>query len=171
MKTENASNYLSNLVVIVAGGASAALGTVVFFGYLSGIETAYGWGHLTRMAVHTAAGFAVLGVGVIAFAWRDGRAEERGAPRWLPALIGVGAVMATLCLWQAMVAQERVQSHLPEVILAVGLLMGCAAGVDGPSDSNSAAPFEGDTPGERGAAEGGLRRRPYGHLGLQPAHR
>ncbi len=50
-----------------------ALSLTAFFGYLSGVETGYGWGRLTRMAVHTAAGFVVLGTGVFALAWRESR--------------------------------------------------------------------------------------------------
>jgi len=38
-------------------GLAFGLGTVAFYGYLTNVETAYGWGKLTRMAVHTAGGF------------------------------------------------------------------------------------------------------------------
>jgi len=50
------------------GAAVVGLGMSAFTGYLIGAENAYGWGHLTRMAVHTAAGFVVLGIGLIALA-------------------------------------------------------------------------------------------------------
>ena len=93
----------------------------------------------------------MLGVGVMAFAWTDGRTGEVGAPRWLPIPIGVGALTASLCLWQAMIAQEYAQvenisrvmdaanvrisaeikakllteihSTLPQLVLTGGLLM------------------------------------------------
>jgi len=89
------------------GSIIFALGTVAFFGYVSGITTSYGWGQLTRMAVHTAAGFVVLGIGVIAFAWRASEIEETGVPRWLHVLIGVGVVIISILLWQALVVHER----------------------------------------------------------------
>ncbi|MCH7567362.1 MAG: GAF domain-containing protein, partial [Nitrospirae bacterium] len=116
------------LVAGLLGSIIVALGAVAFSGYLSGIETAYGWGQLTRMAVHTAAGFAVLGFGVIAFAWREGSAEETGAPRWLPLPVGIGVVTLAVCLWQALDAREHAlnlgpESSIPEVTLVVGLLM------------------------------------------------
>ncbi len=41
-----------------------ALGAVAFFGYVGGMSTAYGWGQLTRMAVHTSIGFVVLSTGM-----------------------------------------------------------------------------------------------------------
>ena len=110
-----------------------------------------GWGAIIPMAVHTAVGFAVLGVGVMAFAWSDGRLGGAGAPRWLPIPVGVGVLTASLCLWQAMIMQEHAQvkrleeminfeiggvsedikawmraeihSALPHVVLGVGVLM------------------------------------------------
>jgi signal transduction histidine kinase/CheY-like chemotaxis protein len=90
-----------------------SLGVVSVSGYLVGIKIT-GWGaFVIPMAVHTAGGFSVLGVGVMAFAWGDGRAGQPGAPRWLPFPVGVGAVTATLCLWQAMVTQEY--THLVRI--------------------------------------------------------
>jgi signal transduction histidine kinase len=42
-----------------------ALGIVALSGYLMGLENAYGWGNLTRMAFHTASGFIILGFGAV----------------------------------------------------------------------------------------------------------
>lgn len=97
------------LVVGLLGSAIIALGAVAFFGYFNAVETAYGWGQLTRMAVHTSVGFVVLGTGVFAYAWREEDKKLVGIPLWLP--IPVGATVATIAvvLWQALVAQERLQ--------------------------------------------------------------
>ncbi|MBK2125870.1 sensor histidine kinase [Fangia hongkongensis] len=38
------------------------LGAIAFFGYLIGISFAYGWGAMTRMAVHTSLGFIIFGL-------------------------------------------------------------------------------------------------------------
>ena len=87
-----------------------ALGVISVSGYLVGIKiVANRWGVVIPMAVHTALGFAALGVGVMAFAWSDGRAGETGAPRWLPIPAGIGVLTASLCLWQAMIVQEYTQ--------------------------------------------------------------
>ncbi len=59
-------------VLGILGSLVLILGVVPFIGYLSGASTAYGWGQLTRMAVHTAAGFIALGVGIVAQAWIEG---------------------------------------------------------------------------------------------------
>ncbi len=60
---------------LVLGGLGAltlVLGVVAFIGYLTGASTAYGWGYLTRMAVHTAAGVVALGIGILVVAYREG---------------------------------------------------------------------------------------------------
>ncbi len=65
------------------GTLTLVLGVVAFVGYLSGASTAYGWGHLTRMVVHTAAGFVVLGTGILAVAYREealARSESADIP-------------------------------------------------------------------------------------------
>lgn len=99
------------------GALIMGLGIVAFSGYFTGITTAYAWGQLTRMAVHTAVGFIVLGSGIIALAWqRDCEwqrepigglgSREASAPRWLPLIVGIGVATVTLCLWQALIVQQ-----------------------------------------------------------------
>ncbi len=53
----------------VLGSLIFGLGLVAFVGYLIGMEETYGWGQLTRMAVHTAFGFMILGVGFTVLSW------------------------------------------------------------------------------------------------------
>lgn len=128
------------LLIGLLGSTIVALGTVAFSGYISGVETAYGWGDLTRMAVHTSAGFIILGIGTFMFAWQEGTVGEkdkRGLPSWLfiPAAIGVATI--TVVEWQALNAYEqahpdtlsRLQSLLPLVILVAGLLMAILVGI------------------------------------------
>ncbi|MEA2566183.1 MAG: hypothetical protein QOD49_1360, partial [Actinomycetota bacterium] len=95
-------------VLGLLGSIVEALGVVALSGYLMGVKT-YGWGSFLPMAPQTATGFAVLGAGVMAVAWSDGRSEAVVAPRWLPIPVGVGALTATLCLWQPLVAQRHDQ--------------------------------------------------------------
>ena len=54
------------------GISTFVLGIVAISRHVSGIESSYGWGHLIRMPVHTAAGFVVLGAGLMAVALRNG---------------------------------------------------------------------------------------------------
>jgi hypothetical protein len=120
--------------IATIGAIIIGLGIVAFAGYMIGVESAYGWGHLTRMAIHTAAGFMILGAGFVALAWAG---EKQGAdgqrlPRWIPLVIGITGSTITLALWQAMVAQERrmvsemgpqATNYADESLLIFGLLL------------------------------------------------
>ncbi|GEM_PF-1446062 len=90
------------------GALIISLGVVALAGYLIGVEGAYGWGHMTRMAIHTAAGFIMLGTGFVALAWyRDhDRAGHEYLPRWLAGVIVITGSTITFALWQALSAQE-----------------------------------------------------------------
>ena len=56
IKTITTAITLETLGTIVTG-----LGLVALAGYIFDLESTYGWGNLTRMAVHTAIGFIILG--------------------------------------------------------------------------------------------------------------
>ncbi len=56
------------LITGTLGIAVLGLGVVAFSGYMVDLEGAYGWGRLTRMAVHTSFGFMALGIGFSIFA-------------------------------------------------------------------------------------------------------
>ncbi|MDB4793703.1 PAS domain S-box protein, partial [Methylacidiphilales bacterium] len=57
---------------------------VALFGYVFGIEVAYGWGSYTRMAVHTAATFFFLSAGLLAWAAKMAQRSHFNFLRWLP---------------------------------------------------------------------------------------
>jgi PAS domain S-box-containing protein len=113
-----------SLTIGILGSMIVALGIVAFMGYLSGVKTAYGWGNLTRMAVHTAFGFVVLGISIFMYAWRQGIIiESRLIPRWLVYPVGIGIVTITITLWQALYTQlQGEQIALPMVVLGTGIL-------------------------------------------------
>ncbi|WP_428357504.1 CHASE domain-containing protein [Methyloprofundus sp.] len=116
---------IGSLGVIILG-----LGIVAFTGYFAGMETAYGWGHLTKMAIHTALGFIILGLGFFAFAWHQEQQFYQGTPKWLYLPIGIAATTITLAFWQALVAQQQAQmsftdysSLADESVLLFGTLL------------------------------------------------
>jgi signal transduction histidine kinase/ActR/RegA family two-component response regulator len=108
------SGLLSSIVL--------ALGLVALFGYVSGVETAYGWGRLSRMAFHAAAGFLLLGTGFFVYAWREGVAAEAGTPGWLAIPIFVWLFTFAFALWQALEAAGTDQT-LSRLVLAAGSAM------------------------------------------------
>ena len=120
----------NNGVVGVLGVMILGLGIVAFTGYLTGMETAYGWGHLTKMAIHTALGFIVLGIGFFVFAWYQENKLYQGKPKWLYLPIGIASLTITVAFWQALVAQSQAQfsfteynSLIDESLLFFGIML------------------------------------------------
>ena len=93
-------------VIGVLGALIFGLGVVAFTGYFLGLETAYGWGGLTRMAVHTAVGVSTVGIGFMVLAWDKERTITLELPSWLPIHVGMAGCAITVALWQAIHAQE-----------------------------------------------------------------
>ena len=131
-------------VSALIGSLTAGLGAVALTGYLIGVQSYYAWGQFTRMALHTALGFIVLGFGVLAFLWRGSRGEQKTSPRWLPIPVSVGILSLTLSLWQALIVEQSIQQEwlrrqgegtalpsslllmndlVPQMALGIGLLL------------------------------------------------
>jgi len=92
----------------VAGALLLGLSLVAFTGYLMGVETAFGWGKLTRMAIHTSLGFIVLSCGFLVLTWYQGslhrhRSLNKSALiNTLSVPVGIGVLTVTVLLWQAL---------------------------------------------------------------------
>jgi signal transduction histidine kinase/sensor domain CHASE-containing protein len=102
-------SWLEPPMMGLLGSIFIGIGAVALLGYLIGISGTYAWGEFGGMALHTALGFMVLGVGIIALAWVAGTTEEMNSPRWLPLLIGATSLTITFILWQAILASEELQ--------------------------------------------------------------
>lgn len=100
-----------------------AVGTVSVLGYLLGHTETYRWSQFTRMALHSSTGFAVLGIGLIAWAWQESR-TTKGAPDWLPLSVGLGLAVAVLGVWQVLRSHEASDLPLISAIILVGGLLG-----------------------------------------------
>lgn len=84
----------------------ASLGFVTLVSYLAGIDSAYSWGRMTPMAVHTAAGFFVLGLGGIAREVVQTEGQRRRVS-FSPLPTGVALAATTLWVWQAVYHDEQ----------------------------------------------------------------
>ncbi|MDP3722272.1 MAG: ATP-binding protein [Candidatus Omnitrophota bacterium] len=93
------------LVFGFIGATIATLGSVTLLGYLTGMWMAFWEGAFMCMAAHTAAGFIVMGLGVLALAWRESKVTRTGAPYW-PVVV-VAVVVAILTLWRVLQASEQ----------------------------------------------------------------
>jgi PAS domain S-box-containing protein len=108
--------------IAISGSVIVALGTVALGGYITGIETNYGWANLTRMALHTSIGFAVVGSGI--FAWTVAQAMyEDHRTTWIPLTLGIGSVAASLCLWQSLTAEPDYSSATAGTTLVIGAIL------------------------------------------------
>jgi PAS domain S-box-containing protein len=76
-----------NQTLTAAGLLSCIVGVIAIvglFGYVIGIEAAYGWGAYTRMAVHTTVGFLAISAGLLAWTYQAARKLGFNFLRWLP---------------------------------------------------------------------------------------
>lgn len=80
-----AAGLMACIVAVVAG--------VGLFGYLIGIEAAYGWGAYTRMAMHTAAAFLALSAGLLLWTYQTTQRAGFNFLRWLPVTASVTLMM------------------------------------------------------------------------------
>ena len=111
---------LSTAVMLISGAALTAS--------LLGVDTAFGWGVYTRMAVQTAVAFFVLALALGVWAWRSGAPQGVDIARWLPATASV-TVMGMVALGSA-ISQSQLENavnwgkHTYEVLLTVQSLFG-----------------------------------------------
>ena len=92
---------------VILASLSLGLGVVALSGYITQLETAYGWGNLTRMAVHTSVGFIVVSSGLVVLVWSYDLEGDSWLPRWMPIPTCIAILTATICFWQALVAENQ----------------------------------------------------------------
>jgi hypothetical protein len=97
----------ARLIPGLLGGMVFAFGLLACFGYAFGWQIAYSWKPFADMAVHTAAGFVMLSLGAMNYTWRPYLTEMPAAVPRLPIAVGVGVVVMTIGLWQALLANEH----------------------------------------------------------------
>ncbi|MBN4063631.1 response regulator [Cardiobacterium sp. AH-315-I02] len=120
----------------IMGSLTLGLGIVALAGYAADLETAYGWGELSRMAVHTAVGFIILGVAVTSLAWFHSNTEFSGLPSWFPVPIGMVVLTIMTSLWQAIESHSNklMEKHgevgdhplVNDTLLVVGIMLAIA---------------------------------------------
>lgn len=119
----------SALITAILAAIIMGLGIIAFSGYLTGLESAYGWGHLTQMAVHTAFGFMVLGTGLFLLSWLKEKERVHHVPYWIPVPIAISVFTFSISLWQALHKGpgEKFAEHLAHhFILVFGTVLAFA---------------------------------------------
>jgi sensor domain CHASE-containing protein len=98
-----ARRWRSSMPVVGAlSSVVMSIGLMAVLGYAFNLPGTYGWGQLTQVALHTAAGFVLLGAGIFTLAWDGGRRVGERTPRWLPVPLAFGGCTATLVLYFAL---------------------------------------------------------------------
>ncbi len=124
----------SSVIVLMVGYLIASLGTVALIGYIGNIDTAYGWGKLTKMAVHTSLGFILFGCCIIQYVALVLNADK--SKQYIKSIRAYGlacfSTIVTIGLWQALSTYENNitatlhndnQLFLDEGILLIGSLI------------------------------------------------
>ncbi|QPJ62849.1 MAG: PAS domain S-box protein [Candidatus Nitronauta litoralis] len=97
---------ISIMSFVVLGGFVVVLSSVATLGYLMKVETAYGWGQLTRMALHTSVGFLIAGSGTVFLGWNN-FAERFNSLRWVPLLWSTSLLFISMILFYANSIHEK----------------------------------------------------------------
>jgi len=115
-------------VAALLGAIATTLGLTALVGYATGLEEAYGWREVTRMALHTAATLTVLGIGILACTWE--RARARGATffDWIVVPTAVTFVATTGLLWFAL--RTRIHAQAETTARAFSQLVDTQVGED-----------------------------------------
>ncbi len=90
----------------ILGALTLVLGVIALIGYAVSIETAYGWGKFTRMAVHTALGFMGIGLGT-ALLTHSVLKRSGDADCCPPLIMGMLGLLLSGCMWLALVSHEE----------------------------------------------------------------
>jgi two-component system, sensor histidine kinase and response regulator len=112
----------------VTGLIVATVGATCFIGVASGTSDALAWGNLTRVALLTAVGFLLLGVGVATVTLSMTQPGLRKLA-WVPISVSFLVATVRIGLWQALSAKNPGMNSLSNVTLVGGLLSAIVFGV------------------------------------------
>ncbi len=90
-----------SLLIGISGSLILGIAIIALSSYMVRLKTDHGWNELTFMAIHTALGFIILGITILAIAWLQELKTLSHLPSWLPILIGIGVMTIIISLWQA----------------------------------------------------------------------
>jgi PAS domain S-box-containing protein len=122
-----------SMVLAFLGSLATAFAFTSLVGYGIGVRT-FAWGRTTPMALHTAIGLLLLGIGVLLLAWQESSAEAIWKPGCFSLSATVIAAIFTISLWQALAATGRHAitppgaDLLPTVVLVMGLVLSVLLG-------------------------------------------
>jgi hypothetical protein len=86
------------------------LSLLAFFGSMTNVEGLYGWGNLTRMAIHTAACFLILGIGTVVLGALDDKTKKIDLWNLVPLILSSIVLVLSLFSWQGIQESTQVRN-------------------------------------------------------------
>jgi protein-histidine pros-kinase len=83
------------------------IGLFAFIGYITYIPTAYGWGSLTQMSVHTSIGFVLAAILLTARYWQVFQKGDLNKNSFLAICVFVLGTISFILIWQELVKKEH----------------------------------------------------------------
>ncbi|PIQ97539.1 MAG: hypothetical protein COV67_03635, partial [Nitrospinae bacterium CG11_big_fil_rev_8_21_14_0_20_56_8] len=110
--TQDLLMAILSLNALVLSLSSVALG-----GYLAGLETAYGWGNMTPMALNTALGFIAFSLGMLKSTREIADSQGIETLPWVPVLVALAGLTVTVFLWQALAQKDilHIEGKIQEI--------------------------------------------------------
>ena len=108
------ATLLQTLAVMVGGRVVGddqlpILGAATLLGYALNLSFVYQWGSGSATAPFAAWTVSLIGIALLARAWREHTLNDAGAPIWLPLPVVVGSATLTIILYLGLQEQEIVR--------------------------------------------------------------
>lgn len=113
------------LIASLLAALALALGSISILGYLFGVETAYGWGKFTEMALHTSIGFVIVGFGTYRLALARIASSIQEQQFTVMGTVLIGGLTISLGIWLGITSQNvsLIRNGLESELLSVSSLI------------------------------------------------
>lgn len=89
-----------------------AIGFVAIIGYLTNIPTAFGWGDLTQMSIHTAIAFVLMSATLLICYWQKFQKGDLDKNKFIAICTFVLGIISFIIFWQELVKSEHKKIEL-----------------------------------------------------------
>jgi PAS domain S-box-containing protein len=97
------------LLLALIASAVVSIGAATLLGYVLELNLAFRWGYTHDTSPLAAFAVALLGISLLARAWRENAITESSAPMWLPLPVVVGSATLAIILYLGLQDQELVR--------------------------------------------------------------
>ena len=105
----NRLSQRQTLLLALVASSVVSIGAATLLGYVLELNLAFRWGYTHDTSPLAAAAVSLLGVCLLARAWRENTIADAGAPIWLPLPVVVGSATLTIILYLGLQDQELVR--------------------------------------------------------------